>query len=250
MSSELHPDGKLNPSQVVSNDSDNDSIIDLIEQRGLSRRSFLKTSLGATSLAVLGTGMLGGLTSHAGAAPAPTGGIGFTSVPANLYLNAAVDDAVTVPQGYTARVLVAWGDSLTMQPNWDPSGAMDEATQLHCYGAHTDGMHFFPQAGTAGNSGGLLVTNSEYCDPGLVNSTTSYATAAITIDMVRAQQAAHGVNVAKVFKNSYGNWQVNRHSPFNRRITGNTPCRSAVPPRAIRCCRPKPTRLARACWAR
>ncbi len=232
MSSKLHPDSRLNPSQTSSNGSGNESIHDLIEQRGLSRRCFLRNSAGATAgvtaLAVLGTNVLDGLGNLANAAPAPIGGIGFTSIPPNLYLS-PTDDSVTVPAGYTAKVLVAWGDSLTTQANWDPSGAIDEATQLHCYGCHTDGMHFFPQPGAAGNSSGLLVANSEYVDPGLVNSTASYDTDTITLDMVRAQQAAHGVNVVKIFRNHLGNWQINRNSPLNRRITANTPCKISGP---------------------
>ncbi len=236
MSSALHPDRKLNPSQTVSNDSGNPSILDLIEQRKLDRRAFLKTSLGATAgataLATLGSAVMDGLSNYAQAAPAPLGGIGFSSVPANV---APMTDAVTVPPGYTAQVLIAWGDSLTAAPHWDTLSPMDEATQLHCYGAHTDGMHFFPfpQAGASGlsNTRGLLVTNSEYCDPPLVNGITpasSYATAPLTLEMVRAQQAAHGVNIVEVEKKG-GEWKVRRPSAFNRRITGNTPCRISGP---------------------
>jgi secreted PhoX family phosphatase len=236
MSSLLHPDSRLNPSQASSNDSGNPSIHDVIAERKLSRRDFLKTSAGATAgaaaLATLGTGVVDGLTNYAHADPAPLGGIGFSSVPANV---TPMTDAVTVPPGYTARTLVAWGDSLTPAPHWDTIRPMDEATQNHCYGAHTDGMHFFPfpQAGASGqsNTRGLLVTNSEYCDPPLVNGITpasSYATATITLEMVRAQQAAHGVNILEVEKKD-GVWQVRRNSPFNRRITGNTPCRISGP---------------------
>lgn len=226
MSSKFHPDSKLSPSLSVSNDSGNPSIFDLIEQRQLGRRGFLKTSLGATAVAVLGTSILDTLTNVAHAAPSPVGGIGFTSVPANVA--ATFTDKVTVPTGYTAKVLVAWGDSLTLAGNWNPSGAMTEATQSHCYGCHTDGMHFFPHTENgvhhSSNERGVLCANSEYCDPGLVNSTTSYATDTITLDMVRAQQAAHGVNVLKISTRATGEWQIVRSSPLNRRITGNTPC--------------------------
>ncbi len=232
MSSTRHPDGKLNPSQCVSNDSGNTSILDLIEQRQLTRRGFLRGSLGATAgvtaSALFGCAVVDGLTNHANATPAPAGGIGFTSVPPNV---APMSDAVTVPDGYSARVLVAWGDSITHAPHWDPSRPMDEATQLHCYGAHTDGMHFFPAPGR-NNSRGLLVTNSEYVDPPLVNDIApakDYAAAAITLEMVRAQQAGHGVNVVDVQMGRDGNWEVRRPSGFNRRITGNTPCRVAGP---------------------
>jgi secreted PhoX family phosphatase len=238
MSSNLHPDGKLKPIDSVSNDSSNTSITELIEQRLVSRRGFLKSTVGATAgvtaASVLGTAVVDGLTNHASAAPAPLGTIGFTSVPANLYLSAA-DDAVTVPAGYTARTLIAWGDSLTNAPSWNPSGAMDEATQLHCYGAHTDGMHFFPfpSFGASGQSSarGLLVSNSEYCDPALVNNispASDYASVTMTLAMVRAQQAAHGINVVEV-QSKKGSWEVKRPSGFNRRITVNTPCEISGP---------------------
>jgi secreted PhoX family phosphatase len=234
MSSKLHPDSRLNPSQATSNESGNPSIFDVIEQRALSRRGFLRSSAavtaGTAAAAVLGTQVVEGLLNEALAAvplaPPPTGAIGFTSVAPNLFTNMAVDDAVIVPPGYTARVLVAWGDSLTREPNWDPAGAMDEATQNHCYGCHTDGMHYFP---LLGSRSGILCTNSEYCDPGIVNSTTTYSTGPITLEMVRAQQAAHGVNVLRVRRRPDGTWQVNRNSPFNRRITGNTPCEISGP---------------------
>jgi secreted PhoX family phosphatase len=161
----------------------------------------------------------------AGQSPSPLGGIGFAPVPANV---TPMTDAVTVPEGYAANVLVAWGDALTPAAQWNPSGAMTEAVQLRAYGGHTDGMHFFPFPGNQGNHRGLLVTNSEYVDPGLVNSTTAYASAALTLDMVRAQQAGHGVNVVDVRVHK-GEWGVHRESELNRRITGNTPCTISGP---------------------
>ncbi|MDP2247496.1 MAG: PhoX family phosphatase, partial [Nitrosomonadales bacterium] len=237
MSSALHPDGKLNPSDSVCNSSFNDSIGELIERRLLTRRTFLKRSLGISAMAVLsGTALIDSLINSAQAATptlSPLGGIGFSSVPANVL---PMTDAVTVPSGYQAKVLVSWGDSLTDASHWDPSGAMDEATQLHCYGGHTDGMHFFPFPGAGKsaqeNSRGLLVTNSEYVDPAMVNNITpasAYATALITLDMVRAQQAGHGLNIVELQQDKESNWSVRRPSAFNRRITGNTPCQVSGP---------------------
>lgn len=242
MSSKLHPDGRLNPAMTESNDSGNASILDLIERREMNRRGFLKTSAGVTAAAVLGSTVVDGMTNAAEARPFGRGGhghacgeIGFEPVDANLYATLD-DDMVTVPDGYSARILVAWGDSLTKAPHWDVAGAMDEATQLRCYGAHTDGMHYFPFPGMLGNKRGLLVTNSEYCDPALVNNVSpasAYATTPLTLEMVRAQQAAHGVNIVtvgqKMLGKKRGEWEVERHSPFNRRITGNTPCRISGP---------------------
>lgn len=232
MSSKLHPDGKLNPSDVITNDSGNSSILEIIEQRKLTRRNFLKSSVsataGVTALTVMSSSVVDGLLNYAEAAQNPVGTIGFIPISANI---SPMTDGVTVPVGYSAKVLVSWGDSLTTEPHWDTVGAMDEATQLHCYGAHTDGMHYFPFPGPFGNKRGLLVTNSEYCDPPLVNNITpaaNYATTAITLDMVRAQQAAHGVNIVTVDKKNK-QWQVNQHSPLNRRITGNTLCKISGP---------------------
>lgn len=261
MSSTLHPDGKLNPHDSIANPSGNDSILDLIEARQLSRRSFLKTSLGATALALAGGGVAGQALAQPKPkaldtamatlrSPSPSGGIGFTPVAPNLL---PMTDAVTVPQGYTAKVLVAWGDPLTKAPMWDPAGAMDEATQLRSFGAHNDGMHYFPFPPPANRKGrgerddehddarkggdkGLLVCNHEYNDPALVNDIVpyaAYATTPLTLDMVRAQQAAHGVSVVEIAakkKDKHGSaWEVKRGSAFNRRITGNTPCRISGP---------------------
>lgn len=234
MSSKLHPDGKLNPSDVTSNDCDNSNIQEIIEQRKLTRRDFLKTSASAavtaTALSAVSTSVIGEILNDTEASKNlnPPETIGFTSVSANTV---PMTDGVTVPTGYSVRVLVSWGDSLTSESHWSTLGAMDEATQLHCYGAHTDGMHYFPFPGPFGNKRGLLVTNSEYCDPPLVNNITpaaDYDTTTITLDMVRAQQAAHGVNIVTVDKNNK-KWHVNRHSPLNRRITGNTLCKISGP---------------------
>ena len=231
MSSQLHPDSTPTPSDPSDHPCATPSFQDVRAQRQFSRRGFLKGSVATTAsmsaVTVFGGTVLDALTRYATAAPAPLGGIGFTSVPANVV---PMTDAVTVPAGYSARVLVAWGDRLTGGAQWNPADPMDEATQLQAYGAHTDGMHFFPfpgrGAGDLGGDRGLLVSNSEHVDPPLVNGITpasAYSAAAITLPMVRAQQAAHGVNVVEVRKQA-GTWQVQRPSAFNRRITGNSPC--------------------------
>ena len=236
MSSALHKDSKLYPSTESTNDSGNESIHDLIQRRLVSRRGFIASGIGVTAAAAVGGTVLDALTNLAVAAPAygpspsPAGGIGFASIPPNLA--ATFTDAVTVPQGYSARVLAAWGDPLDMGPAWDPASPMTEAQQLRAFGSHTDGMHYFPFPGGQGNTRGLLAVNNEYCDPPLVNGISpaaSYRTMAITLPMVRAQQAAHGVTIMEVEKGRDGRWAINRRSPFNRRITGNTPCRLSGP---------------------
>jgi secreted PhoX family phosphatase len=237
MSSTLHKDSRLNPSPESSNDSGNQSIHELIERRLVSRRSFLASSAGMTAAAVIGGTALDALSNPAEAQgwprdrwPPADGRIGFQGVPPNLQVG--FTDAVSVPAGYSAAVLAAWGDPLDLGPAWNPANPMTEAEQVRSFGSHTDGMHYFPYPGMQGNSRGLLAVNNEYCDPPLVNGITpaaSYATVAVTLPMVRAQQAAHGVTIMEVEKDRGGHWSINRRSPFNRRITGNTPCRVSGP---------------------
>jgi secreted PhoX family phosphatase len=243
MSSKLHPDGHQNAGSTVANDTGNPSILDLIEQRPLTRRGFLKSTAGATALGIIGSGVVDAATNYAQAAPSPIGGIGFTPVPANLVPMA---DKVTVPEGYTARVLLSWGDALDDGAHWDPATPISEGQQLRSFGAHNDGMHFFSLRGASGEHRhghghgddrghrgehdvrGLLVVNHEYEDPGLVCATPTYATDPMTIDKVDVQLAAHGVSVVEL-REKHGVIGVERGSRFNRRITGKTPIRISGP---------------------
>ncbi|NBD20279.1 DUF839 domain-containing protein [Aquabacterium fontiphilum] len=226
MSSCMHPDND----QTI-NPSGNTSIRDVMAAY-TGRRNFLKGSLGAAAVMTLG-GF--GRDAMAYTTPSSSPAITFTGVPANLA--ATFTDKITVPAGYTAKVLIGWGDAIgrtgpAANAHWDASGAMTEAVQLTTFGAHNDGMHFFPfpAVGAQGESNdrGLLVVNHEYVDPGLVHNTTSYSTDTITKAMVDTQLAAHGVSVIEVRKNK-GEMQVQRPSAFARRITGKTPCRISGP---------------------
>lgn len=211
-----------------SNPSTTPSMQDVIDTCNHDRRSFLRGSLGVATWAAFGGGM--GL---AGSALARSGRgrdggtamplLGFSAVPANTL---PMSDCVTVPAGYSARVFVAWGDAIMATAHWDPATPMTEARQVTTYGAHTDGMHFFPLAdegARAANLRGLLVSNSEYNDPGLMHNTLTYDTDPMSVERVNAQLAAHGVNVVEAVRNSpKSSWTIRRDSRFARRITGKT----------------------------
>lgn len=219
-----------------NNPSKNPSMQDVIDSCDHNRRFFLKCSLGTATLATFAGVGLGSLSTGAlarggmrGEGYTPNPLIGFTPVAANTL---PMTDAVTVPDGYSARVMVAWGDALSSGPHWNASTEMTEAVQLRTYGAHTDGMHFFPfsQSVREGSMRGLLVANNEYNDPGLVHNTLSYATDTMTLERARTQQAAHGVSIAELVKpQRKGGWEVQRPSKYARRITGNTPMKMSGP---------------------
>jgi secreted PhoX family phosphatase len=240
--------GRQHPSNDVAlNPSDNESIRDVISRVDQGRRRFLQGSVSAGVVAALGGVTLGGFVRSVSAAPVPQGvgfaGIGFESVPPNL-LNSATGvlekDLVSVPAGYRAEVLVAWGDPIMPGArNWDVSATQSAAEQERQYGMHNDGMHYFPlakagQANPRANLGvsddrGLLVVNHEYTDENQLHGTEGLTGGAgVTIQKVRKSQAAHGVSVIETFK-AGKQWQVQRGSKYGRRITANTPMRVSGP---------------------
>jgi uncharacterized protein len=240
--------GRQHPSNDVSlNPSGNESIRDVISRVDQGRRRFLQGSVSAGVLAALGGVTLGGFVRSVSAAPIPQGlgfaGIGFESVPPNL-LNTVTGllekDLVSVPAGYRAEVLIAWGDPIMPgASNWDVSATQSAAEQEKQYGMHNDGMHYFPlvKAGQANpqanlgvsNDRGLLVVNHEYTDENQLHGMEGLTGGAgVTIEKVRKSQAAHGVAVIETFK-AGKQWQVQRGSKYGRRITANTPMRVSGP---------------------
>jgi len=232
MSSIMHPD---NDSTI--NPSGNTSIRDVMaEFKG--RRNFLKGSLGMAAVATLG-GFATQAQAYSGASPTPGGGgITFTGVGANRPSNpGGFVDAITVPLGYTAKVLIGWGDAIgrpgaMANTHWNAADPMTEAVQLTTFGQHNDGMHFFPfpAAGAAGvsNDRGLLCVNHEYVDPGLSVNSATYGTHPLTGAEVAGQIASHGISVVELRKVG-GEMKVHRPSVLARRITGKTPMRISGP---------------------
>ena len=252
--------GRQHPSNDVTlNPSGNESIRDVMSRVDQSRRRFLHGSVSAGVLAGLGGVTLGGFMRSVSAAPIAQGlgfaGIGFESVSPNL-LNAATGllekDLVSVPKGYRAEVLIAWGDPIMPgAKNWDVSATQSAADQEKQYGMHNDGMHYFPltKDDRKGDddrkdgdddrddddhkhdrpSRGLLVVNHEYTDENQLHGMDGLiGGAGVTIQKVRKSQAAHGVSVVETFK-AGKKWQVQRGSKYGRRITGNTRMRVSGP---------------------
>ncbi len=245
--------GRFHPkNNLTLNPSGNESIRDVIDRVSLSRRRFIMTAVGTSVLTVLGDVSIGGFLQSVDAAPIPKGtgfaGIGFKSVPPNL-LNPATGllekDLVSVPEGYTAKVLIAWGDPIAPGgPTWLPDASQDAAAQEKQFGMHADGMHYFTlQPGnvvgrTVGSqtrslrgflnqpiNTGLLCVNHEYTQESILHPD---GLDVVTIAKVRKSQAAHGVSVVEISKNG-NEWGFNRNSSYGRRITGNTEMRVSGP---------------------
>lgn len=203
-----HNDGKsLNPSIIPS-------FHDILQLR-LSRRDALK---GAASLAIVGVFPLSlSLPGCATGGLKRTGMLGFNRVPLSMA------DNVRVPDGYTATVLLSWGDPIG-HPSGSPAFRQDASNtadeQALQVGMHHDGMHYFELPHGSGNSSAaLLALNNEYSDDGLLH-VGGFAN--WSAEKVRKSQNAHGVTIVEI-RTSGRQWEVVRPSHYARRITARSP---------------------------
>jgi len=212
----------------MSNPSDNPTFASILDLR-LKRRTMLKGSLAAGVAAMFAAPALSSLRSPAVAAPRTR--LGFKAVP----ISAA--DTIVVPQGYTARVLIPWGEPIT---GTYPAYSLENtgAEQAMQVGSHHDGMHFFPINGSSDE--GLLVVNHEYVEPRYMHSAAvsmALDSEAVPMagdqrdtDQVLKELNAHGVSIVHIRKQANGTWGIVRDQ-LNRRITALTPTDISGPAR-------------------
>lgn len=195
-----------------SNRSSNPSIHDISQP---SRRTVLRGGLGTALAGLLaplaGAGLAGCASTGGGGGGGPL--LGFKSVAVNTA------DRITVPEGYIADVIAAWGEPVGLSgenPAFKDDASNTAAEQEAQLGMHHDGIHFYAQEGS---TSGLLVMNHEYTDDGLLHRDGMKTWGA---DKVRKAQAAHGVSIIEV-QDKGGRWEIVRPSPWARRITARTP---------------------------
>ncbi|MBF9030721.1 DUF839 domain-containing protein [Rhodobacterales bacterium HKCCE3408] len=193
---------------------------DRVVERAISRRGFLGGTLAfGSGAAVMGTAFLKGSTALADA----HAGSRFPFTP----VAAQTDNTVHVPDGYTWDVLVRWGDPLFSEAAGDWSSETGGTVEMSdkVFGENTDGMEIFNVGGTE-----LLVVNSEYTNndinvPELAAGVVGEDLEGIpqSADHVLKLQNLQGVTVMEIAQDSAGAWSVVVDSPYNRRITHNTP---------------------------
>jgi len=126
-------------------------------------------------------------------------------------------DTVTVPEGYKWHVAASWGD-----PLWSKGQAFDHVTrgtgasQELAMGDNNDGMALFTHEGR-----NILAVNNEYVNRNIIYGNRENGQP-MTADDVRKGKAAHGVTVCEMTQKG-GNWSIVKDSPYNRRITADTP---------------------------
>lgn len=178
---------------------------DRIVDAAIVRRGFLGGVMAFGSLASLGGALTGA------DAAAASSRFSFDQIAANS------DDAVTVPPGYRAEVVVRWGDPLWSDaPEFDPATRGNAASQARAFGDNTDGMDIFPHDGRL-----LLTVNNEHTNLRILwgNNPNDRA---VSDDDIAKGMMAHGVTVVEIAQIDR-KWQVVMDSPYNRRITPTTP---------------------------
>ncbi len=192
-----------------------ESDFERLAERMMSRRGFLcrSAALAATPF-VMSTGGVGSLSALAGSDQ-----FGFEAVPANDL------DTLTVPKGYGWHVVVRWGDPMWARgPEFDQATRGTGAIQELAFGDNNDGMALF----RAGDRN-VLAVNNEYVNLDVIYGGEGGGRPQ-TADDVRKGKAAHGVSILEIVQKG-GRWSIVKDSPYNRKITPDTPMEITGPAR-------------------
>jgi secreted PhoX family phosphatase len=205
---------------ISTNLSDNPTMGDIIAER-LSRRDLAKGALAVTAIAAAGPAEA--LLPYT---PDTTPHFRFAELPASS------DEDHHVAEGYTADILIRWGDKVVSDaPAFDVQN-QSAAAQAKQFGYNNDFLGYIPldehrsfgpwHSETSYH--GLLVVNHEYTIADLMFPVSSPVTQAL----VDIEMAAHGGSILEVRKQS-GKWTVMHGSPYARRITATTEMRICGP---------------------
>ncbi|MBB4302770.1 hypothetical protein GGD81_001806 [Rhodobium orientis] len=173
---------------------------DRIVDTAISRRGLMTGVMAFGSFAALGSLVPAG-------ARAASDRFAFSQIPTNT------EDAITVPEGYKAEVLVRWGD-----PLWSDVADFDHATrgsaetQARAFGDNTDGMQTYSIDGRT-----ILVVNNEYTNTDIIWGNREGGKAETDDDIAKGMMA-HGISIVEIAPKD-GIWGIVKDSPYNRRIT-------------------------------
>ncbi|MBW8636953.1 PhoX family phosphatase [Hoeflea sp. WL0058] len=187
---------------------------DRVVERAISRRGFLGGVLAFGSGAAA---MSAGLLKPEKAQAQQATRFAFTPIPA------ATDSVVHVPEGYSWQRLVSWGDPLFSGIDaFDSAIGGAAADSDKVFGENTDGMELFVIGGKQ-----VIAVNHEYTNRKTNLPQTADGVPRDGQDVLKLQNL-QGIAVFEIVENDTG-WTVVLDSPFNRRITQNTPMQFSGP---------------------
>ncbi|WP_349370676.1 PhoX family phosphatase [Salinarimonas sp.] len=192
-----------------------ESEFDRVVERAISRRGFLGGVLAfGSAAAVMGAGAL---VAPSTAKAQQTSRFAFEAIPI------ATDGTVHVPEGYTWRTLVRWGDPLfsgVAEFDHETGGSVEDSDKI--FGENTDGMELFLIGDRT-----VIAINSEYANRKVNLPQATDGVPRDAADVLKLQNL-QGVTVMEIAEGENG-WDVVVDSPYNRRITHNTPMRISGP---------------------
>ncbi|MGK6313339.1 PhoX family protein [Neorhizobium sp. DT-125] len=198
------------------NSSINPTMGEIISKR-FSRRNFLQGSLAVSAIAATVSPVA--LMTAEKARAAGASAFSFPEV------EAGVDANHHVAEGYSADVLLRWGDAIFPDsPAFDPT-KQTAAAQARQFGYNNDYVGYIPLEGSSEH--GLLVVNHEYTNPhlmfpGLVTiADGKIKQGPLNKEQVDIEMAAHGGTIVEIRKVD-GKWQVVPEGRYNRRVTAAT----------------------------
>ncbi|MDM7463681.1 MAG: PhoX family phosphatase [Tepidimonas taiwanensis] len=209
--------------ETSDNTSDNTTFESILAAR-LSRRSLLRGGVGTAATAVLG-----GLTLTAcGGDDDDVPLLGFQAVPKSLA------DRFTVPGGYSAQVLIAMGDPLFSGVPAFRNDGTDTDFDRRC-GEWHDGMEYFGlsasgQRDDRSTTRALLGINHEWVTQTFLHPNGPSPAPRPDAEVLKEMHAM-GVTIVEIAKGTNGRFAYVQGSPFNRRITTETPIEIAGPAR-------------------
>ncbi|WEK46427.1 MAG: PhoX family phosphatase [Candidatus Andeanibacterium colombiense] len=194
----------------------------------IDRRAFLLGAAGAAVGTALGLGAevkAAELGAEAGLDYAKDQAFDF----AEIKLEARAYDML--PEGYKRQVVMRWGDPMfDDEPDFDFKKQSARGARRR-FGYNNDYTAFMPLPhGSRSSERGLLAVNHEYPIPQLMFAGLAGNRVAedITREQVDISIASCGHSVVEV-RRTGDVWEVERGSPYNRRITADTPMRIGGP---------------------
>lgn len=222
----------------------NNPTFDSVLTTRLSRRDMLGGS--AVALTVLGTGVAGTAFAQD---DARSGGPGYPQRSLKLNFNPVaknLEDAVTLPQGYSYDVLYALGDPIARHVDDFRNDGTDAAESFALRaGDHHDGMYYFGLSPNGrydkyASARGLLCVNHEAITPAFLHPTGQTVVAGVrtVADEVKREFYVHGVSVLEIAREQQRKhehwsaafrkfqrpgrraveWDYEQRSRYNRRI--------------------------------
>ncbi|WP_299232267.1 PhoX family phosphatase [uncultured Halomonas sp.] len=209
MSKEIEDHRVLNPGT-------NEPFASVLE-RHVTRRSVMRGGLGLAAASMLGFGGAAQVLASSVDQKTPLA-LAFESV------RGSRTDAVVVPPGYTAQVLVPWGTSLAEETQgWHDGLPMTAERQATSVGMHHDGMHGFALDESTASRRFVLALNNEYIDQQALwapeGGPTNAEEGVRPAEESRTEINAHGVTLVEVEASADGHWRHVPGSPYNRRLT-------------------------------